>query len=141
MKLAYVDACVWIALVEGADAYRKVLRTALATLSTDGWELCTSDAVLLEVLIRPMRNRNRGLSDSYRTLLGKTRWLTIPPTVFSDALTVSAREGLKAMDAVHCTIAMHHGCRRFVTTDPHFKSLQVISPEWISLGNAIATEP
>jgi len=33
MKLAYVDACVWITLVEGLDQYRPPIRAALAALA------------------------------------------------------------------------------------------------------------
>ena len=55
MKHAYVDACVWITLVEGLDDYRPAVRSALGSLAQDGWALCTSDAVWLEVLVRPLR--------------------------------------------------------------------------------------
>jgi predicted nucleic acid-binding protein len=133
MKLAYIDACVWITLVEGLDRYRPPIRAALATLAEDGWELCSSDAVRLEVLVRPLRMKQGKLVDLYRGLLDTNRTLSILTTVFADALTVASVEGLKAMDAVHVAIAMHHGCERFVTTDPHFNSLKTIAPEWISL--------
>ncbi|MEA3276050.1 MAG: type II toxin-antitoxin system VapC family toxin [Pseudomonadota bacterium] len=133
MKLAYVDACVWITLVEGLDEYRPPIRAVLTSLTQDGWELCTSDAVRLEVLIRPLRLKDERLSGIYRALLDGNRNLNVPQTVFEDALSSANREGLKAMDAVHCAIATHHGCGRFVTTDPHFNSLEAIKPEWISL--------
>lgn len=133
MKLAYVDACVWITLVEGLDEYRPPVRAALASLARDGWTFCSSDAVRLEVLFRPLRLEDERLSSIYRTLLEKNRSLAIPQTVFADALILATSEGLKAMDAVHCAIAKHHCCGRFVTTDPHFNSLKAIPPECISL--------
>jgi predicted nucleic acid-binding protein len=37
------------------------------------------------------------------------------------------------MDAVHVVIAKHHGCERFITTDPHFDSLKTIQPGYILL--------
>lgn len=133
MKLAYVDACVWITLVEGLDRYRPPIRAALASLAEDGWELCASDAVRLEVLIRPLRLKQDRLIDLYRGLLDTSRILSIPSTVFADALNVAHVEALKAMDAVHVAIAKHHGCERFVTTDPHFNALQTLEPVWIAL--------
>ncbi|MTW21605.1 type II toxin-antitoxin system VapC family toxin [Allochromatium palmeri] len=133
MKLAYVDTCVWITLIEGLDRYRPPIRAALASLAEDGWEFCASDAVRLEVLIRPQRLRQDRLIELYRGLLDTSRTLSIPATVFADALTVARVDGLKAMDAVHVGIARHHGCGRFVTTDPHFNSLQTIEPVWIAL--------
>ena len=30
MRLAYVDSCVWITLIEGLDSYRPTIRDALA---------------------------------------------------------------------------------------------------------------
>ena len=72
MKLAYIDACVWITLVEGLDRYRPPIRAALATLAEDGWELCSSDAVRLEVLVRPLRMKQGKLVDLYRGLLDMT---------------------------------------------------------------------
>ena len=133
MKLAYVDACVWITLVEGLDRYRPPIRAALASLAEDGWELCASDAVRLEVLIRPQRLRQDRLIELYRGLLDTSRTLSIPSTVFADALNVAHVEALKAMDAVHVAIAKHHRCERFVTTDPHFNALQTLEPAWIAL--------
>lgn len=133
MKLAYVDACVWITLVEGLDQYRPPIRAALAALAEHGWELCSSDAVRLEVLIRPLRLQQDQLLDLYFGLLEANHALSIPESVFVYALTVARFEGLKAMDAVHVAIAKHHGCKRFITTDPHFNSLKTVQPWYISL--------
>ena len=99
MKLAYVDACVWITLVEGLD-HRPPIRATLASLAEDGWEFCASDAVRLEVLIRPQRLKQDRLIDLYLGLLDTSRTLSIPPIVFADALTVASVDGLKAMDAM-----------------------------------------
>ena len=133
MKLAYVDACVWITLVEGLDRYRPPIRAALASLTLDGWELCTSDAVRLEVVIRPLQQKDARLFGIYQELLDRNRSLSVPHTVFLDALDLANREGLKAMDAVHGALAAHHRCGRFVTTDPHFNSLEAVKTELISL--------
>lgn len=95
--------------------------------------MCASDAVRLEVLIRPQRLKQDTLIDLYLGLLNANRALSIPETVFDDALTVARVDRLKAMDAVHVAIARHHGCERFVTTDPHFNALQTLEPVWIAL--------
>ena len=133
MKLAYVDSCIWITLIEGLDTYRTPIRAALAALARDGWELCTSDAVCREVLIRPLRLKDDTLAAVYRALLTTNRGLAITPSVFTDALALAVGEGLKAMDAVHVAIAKHHGCECFVTIDPHFRSLTTIAPVLIAL--------
>lgn len=133
MKLAYVDSCVWITLIEGLEPYRPAIRGALAALARDGWEFCTSDAVRLEVLVRPIRLKDEILIGIYRSLLDTNRALTVSQSVFVDALDRAVLDGLKAMDAIHVTIAEQHGCQRFVTTDPHFRSLTSVTPELIAL--------
>lgn len=133
MKLAYVDSCVWITLIEGLEPFRPAIRSALAALARDGWEFCTSDAVRLEVLVRPMRLKDEMLIGIYRALLDTNRALDVSPSIFADALVCAVRDGLKAMDAVHVTIAEQHGCQRFVTTDPHFRSLTSITPDLLAL--------
>jgi predicted nucleic acid-binding protein len=69
----------------------------------------------------------------YRAVLDTNCVLAVSQSVFADALDRAVRDGLKAMDAVHVTIAERHGCQRFVTTDPHFRSLTSIIPELIAL--------
>lgn len=133
MKLAYVDACVWITLIEGLREYRTPVRSALEALALDDWSSCTSDAVRLEVLVGPLRRRQEGLIGVCRALLEASRDLEVPGSVFSDALAIADSEGLEAMDAVHVAIATHHRCGRFVSTDPHFRGLKLLTPQWIAL--------
>ncbi|WP_296812167.1 type II toxin-antitoxin system VapC family toxin [Thiocapsa sp.] len=140
MKLAYVDACVWISLVEGFTTYQPKIRAALKNLALDNWVLCTSDAVRLEVLIGPLRKKQAPLAMAYRAILETTPVLKTPKSVFTDALSIAESERLKAMDAVHIAIANHYGCGRFVTTDPHFISLSLLTPLWIDLANSDAPE-
>jgi predicted nucleic acid-binding protein len=140
MKLAYVDACVWISLVEGLTTYQPKIRAALKNLALDNWVLCTSDAVRLEVLIGPLRKKQAPLAMAYRAILETTPVLKTPKSVFTDALSIAESERLKAMDAVHIAIANHYGCGRFVTTDPHFISLSLLTPLWIDLANTDVPE-
>lgn len=135
MKLAYVDSCVWIGLVEGLTTYQPKIRAALKNLALDNWVLCTSDAVRLEVLIGPLRKKQAPLAMAYRAILETTPVLKTPKSVFTDALSIAESERIKAMDAVHIAIANHYGCGRFVTTDPHFLSLSLLTPLWIDLAN------
>ncbi|MBK1724524.1 type II toxin-antitoxin system VapC family toxin [Thiocystis violacea] len=126
MKLAYVDSCIWIISLEGMQDHRASVRAELSTLARDGWEFCTSDAVRLEVLVRPTRLGDAALCNLYNALLDKNRQLPVPSTIFRDALAVAGKDGLKAMDALHCVIAAHSGCELFVTTDSRFSGLKTV---------------
>jgi predicted nucleic acid-binding protein len=136
MKRAYADSCIWITLLEGLMAYRGPIRSAIAELAADGWRLWTSDAVRLEVLVQPQRTGRAEIVRAYEGLLAARDALPVTRTVFSDARAVAVDEGLKAMDAVHVSIARAHGCERFLTTDPHFRRLRCMEPRWIDLGRA-----
>ncbi|EGV16686.1 PilT protein domain protein [Thiocapsa marina 5811] len=140
MKLAYVDACAWITMVEGLDRYQPKVRRALKGLALNNWVFCTSDAVRLEVLIGPLRRKQAPLATAYRAILETNSLLKTPKSIFADALSIAEAERLKAMDAVHIAIAHHYGCGRFVTTDPHFKSLSLLTPLWIDLANTNVSE-
>ncbi|RJP20735.1 MAG: PIN domain-containing protein [Candidatus Omnitrophota bacterium] len=55
--------------------------------------------------------------------------------VFKDALTIAAKEKLRAIDAVHVAFAAHYHCERFVTTDVHFKNLSALPVFLIDLSS------
>lgn len=136
MKLAYVDSCVWITRIEGLESYRHPIENALQRLSVEGYTLCISDAERLEVLSRPGARGQDDLLAIYRKAFQKVRDLKSHTGVLQDALPIAHAEGLKPMDAVHVAIAQHHGCLRFVSTDPHFRRLKLLEPCWIDLGNS-----
>ena len=57
----------------------------------------------LEVLIRPLRLQQDQLLDLYFGLLEANHALSIPESVFVDALTVARSEGLKRLVAPNST--------------------------------------
>jgi predicted nucleic acid-binding protein len=133
MKLAYIDSCIWITAIEGLPAYQTVLDGHLRDLAQDGWTFCVSDLVILEVLTKPLKENHHTLLQRYRTLLGTLRPLKTYINVFKDALSISSSEALKGLDALHVTLASHHNCQLFVSSDPHFRRLKIMAPYWIDL--------
>lgn len=59
MKLAYVDSSVWITRFEGLKEYRPIIDAKLTELAQDGWSFVVSEAVALEVLIKPYKNEEK----------------------------------------------------------------------------------
>jgi predicted nucleic acid-binding protein len=133
MKLAYIDSCVWISWVEGLTDYQGKIGDAMRQLSQDGWTFCISDAVVLEVMVNPLKRQQNHLVEAYRKIFERTRNIKTHMGLFKEALSVAYTENLRAMDAIHVAIASHHGCERFVTTDPHFRYLKLIQSHWINL--------
>ena len=136
MKLAYIDSSVWISRIEGISSYQNLIDNALNDLGNSGWIFCISEAVILETLIKPYKNFQRDLIILYNKLFEQAEVLEISPDVFKNALLLSQLENLKAMDAVHLSIAAHHGCKRFISTDTNFRNLKTITPVWIDLAQA-----
>ncbi len=133
MKFAYTDSSVWITRIEGLSEYKEVIGNALKELKNAGYSLCVSEAVLLEVLVKPYRENNNEIIRIYHKLFGQLRLLENFPEIFKDALMVAQTENLKGMDAIHVSFAIHHKCSYFVSTDPHFKNIKAITPMWIDL--------
>ena len=133
MKLAYVDSSAWIARFEGLPSYKMIVNDRLTKLGKEGWNLCISQAVLLEVMPKPYRNNDISVIDAYNEVFEQTKILKSFANIFKESLEIARTENLKAMDAIHVAIAKHHNCKHFVSTDPHFKTLKAISPIWIDL--------
>jgi len=133
MKLAYVDSSVWITRVEGLPEYRQILTQNISQLLFDDWQLCVSDAVLLEVLTKPYKQNNLELISLYRKIFDHTKILETPSDIFANALLLVQSEKLNAMDAVHVSLALHHCCQSFISTDKHFSQLKSISTIWVDL--------
>jgi len=135
MKQAYIDSCVWITAIEGFPEYQSKIDQTLRHLTEDGWKFCTSDVVLFELLLKPMKDSQPDVIERYRALCAKMKRLKSFPNVFTEALNIAHLENLKGMDAVHLAIAVHHCCTLFVSTDSHLRSLTTITPCWINLGS------
>lgn len=134
MKLAYVDSSVWITRFEGLKHYRPVIDEKLEKLALDGWSFVVSEAVALEVLIKPYRNNDISVLHAYRNVFAQCGGvLPSYPEVFSEALDISRLENLKSMDAVHVALALHHQCQCIISADKHFKDLKILPAVWIEL--------
>jgi len=133
MMIAYVDSSVWITKFEGYYAYQNIVEKHLRELEREGWTLCVSEVVLLEVLCKPNRQNKTTLTSLYNQFFTQIDVLSNYDGVFRDALRIASKENLHAIDAIHVAIATHYGCNRFVATDNHFKNITTIPLSWIDL--------
>jgi len=133
MKRAYLDSSVWITRTEGISIYRDMIRSELLSLTKHDWQFCFSDAVILEVLIKPQRLNQMELFNIYKASFMEATQLSVFDSVFQNALLYTQRDGLKALDAIHVAFAVHYGCELFVTTDPDFRSLKSLPLHLIDL--------
>jgi predicted nucleic acid-binding protein len=137
MKQAYVDSSVWITMAEGIAQYQEIVRHALQQLEADGWQLCLSDLVVLEVKLKPYRQERYDLIAEYDLLFFETAIFSPFDSVFHDALEYAKTNGLKTMDAIHIAFAVNYKCELFVTTDQDFHTLKSLPLHMIDLSQAI----
>lgn len=53
--------------------------------------------------------------------------------LFDDGMRIVKTGTLKAMDAIHASMAAHYNCDGFITADADFRNLKTIPVIWIDL--------
>ncbi len=90
----------------------------------------SSELILLETLVAPLRNGNAQLAANREALWQQpnTRLIPIDQPVLREAARLRASiAGLKTPDAIHAATALLHGCALFVTNDSGFKRVPGLS--------------
>lgn len=130
--LVYVDACVPIYAVEKVRPYCALLAPLWEAVKKQKALIVTSELTLLEVLVKPLREGDAVLQQSFRDALLHAAGVQLVPvalSVLEDAAEVRAATGLRTPDAIHAATAQQARCDSFVTNDPAFgrvSSLHVI---------------
>ncbi len=113
--LIYLDSCMVIYLVEPHIEHAATIRREI--LRRNDVILCISPLVVMEILVRPMRDRNEALVRRYRQYVASQRMLSMPDSVFEIALNLRVSHKLKTPDALYLATAMVQGCSEFWTND------------------------
>lgn len=113
---AYLDACCFIYLVEGAVAWRTAVEHRLRTLPTT-MGLVTSRLSRLECRSKPLRDRDAVLLARYEALFGNTRVVEISATIIETATELRSRYGFRSPDAIHLATAIEARADVFLTGD------------------------
>lgn len=115
MRMAYLDTCCLIYLLEDVPPFSARIRKLLA--SNMDVTLCLSPLVRMEVLVKPMMDANAALIADYEDFIAAQQWLPIGNAVFESALRLRVQHRLKTPDALHLACAQHHACAEFWTND------------------------
>ena len=88
--------------------------------------LASSELVVLETLIKPLREGNARLEMLFRSIFAAAEMELIPATLatWEDAARIRAAIGLNTSDALHAATALSAGCTLFVTNDTDFRRFQ-----------------
>ena len=125
----YLDANGFIYSVEHIEPYRSLLEPMWRQAQAGQFEILSSELVLLETLIKPLRQGDTLLESLFRTLLNAREVRLIPATapIWEHAARIRATTGLKTPDALHVATALATGSTLFLTNDPDYHRVPNLS--------------
>ena len=124
--LVYIDTNVLIYGVERVEPYRTLLATMWERAQAGDFEIVSSESIVIEALVRPLRERNAALVRLLRDMFDADEVRLIPATRshWEHGARIRADTGLKAADALHAATALQAGCDLFVTNDADFRRVE-----------------
>jgi predicted nucleic acid-binding protein len=123
--LVYLDANSLIYTVEKHPVYGSLLQPLWQAAQAKTIEAVSSDLLLMEVLVGPLKNGNIPLLRTYEQALSGTdvRLLPITQPILRRAAQLRAATKLKTPDAVHAATALETGCALFISNDVGFRGV------------------
>ena len=134
----YIDTSVVIYTIEGSPDYYSLLQPLWAKFRSREIEIISSELILMEALVVPVRNADDSLIADYEQLLlsSEMRLIPINQSVLREAARLRATTTLKTPDAIHAATALSVNCTQFVTNDKGFRN--VPSLPVVVLGEVLA---
>ena len=122
----YLDASGFIYSVERIEPYRTLLEPMWLQAQTGQFSIVSSDLVVLETLVKPLREGDTVVELLFRSLFEASEVRLIPATrpLWEEAARLRAETGLKTPDALHAAAALHAGCTIFITNGDDFRRLK-----------------
>ena len=121
--LIYLYAAAFIYNVELIESYRTLLDPVWRQARSGQFTVVSSELVVLETLVKPLRDGNDVLEGLFRSLLDSNEVRLIPTTraLWEEAAAIRAAARLKAPDSLHAAAAIHVECNLFITNDSDFR--------------------
>ncbi len=121
----YLDANGFIYSVERIEPYCSLLQPMWQAAKSGEFEIVTSELVILETLVKPLRDQDVSLQKLFRELFRAREINLIPTTtsVWERAAHIRATTGLKTPDAIHAASALAASVKLVLTNDPHFRRI------------------
>jgi predicted nucleic acid-binding protein len=113
--MIYLDSGVVIYSTELDGVVGDGVRQRLAAASDQ--RFCISPLVIMECLVKPLREDNYRLQDHYQRLFTQLERLPLAEDVFVRAAQLRADSGAGMQDAIHVAAAQRHACGQLWTTD------------------------
>lgn len=124
-SLVYVDTSVVIYSVEKFPNYSPLLEPLWLSLSSGNIQMFSSELILMETLVVPLRNSDTTLINAYEQLLLSSEMQLIPigQSILREAANLRATTSLRTPDAIHAATALSINCTLFLTNDKNFRNI------------------
>ncbi len=115
----HLDSDVIIYSVERIEPYYKLLLPLWLSANAGEIQLAGSELLLLETMVRPLRQANADLQVAFRNLLTNTRFKLMPITrpVLEQVAGLRAEYGIKTPDSIQAATAVIAKCTAFLSND------------------------
>ncbi len=134
-ELLYLDSNCIIYSIEKIEPYFSMLERVWHLSGLGKIEIVCSELVLLETLVKPVREHDALMESLFRELLqasGDVKLIPISQAVLERAISLRANAGLKTPDAIHAATAMEVECSAFLTNDSSFGRLEALHAKSLS---------
>lgn len=122
----YIDTVVLVYAVEQAPVYGSLLADLWAKLEAGNIQVFTSELILMEALVIPIRNSDTFLIDAYERLLRSPQITLVPidRLILREAARLRAvMATLRTPDAIHAATAITSECSQFLTNDRRLRTI------------------
>lgn len=122
----YIDTSVAIYTIEGISDYYSLLEPLWYKFYAGEIQIISSELILMEVLVVPLRNGNNSLVADYEELLLSSQLQLIPisQSILRQAANLRAISNLKTPDAIHAATALSVNSNQFITNDKGFRNVR-----------------
>jgi predicted nucleic acid-binding protein len=121
----YIDTAVVIYTIEGNSDYYFLLQPLWSKFYAGEIKIISSELILMEVLVVPLRNGNNSLVADYEKLLLSSQLQLIPisQSILRQATNLRATNNLKTPDSIHAATALSVNSNQFITNDKGFRNI------------------
>ncbi|MFN6473224.1 MAG: type II toxin-antitoxin system VapC family toxin [Nostoc sp. SerVER01] len=121
----YIDTPVVIYSVEWNPDYYSLLQPLWLKFQTGEIQIISSELILMETLVLPLKNNDTFLLNAYEELLLSENMQLVPinQSILRQAANIRATTNLKTPDAIHAATALSVNCNQFITNDKGFRNV------------------
>ncbi|MBN3923955.1 PIN domain-containing protein [Nostoc sp. NMS4] len=120
----YIDTSVAIYTIEGNPDYYSLLQPLWSKLYAGEIQIISSEIILMEVLVVPLRNGNNSLVADYEELLlSQVQLIPISQSILRKSANLRATTNLKTPDAIHAATALSVNSNQFITNNKGFRNV------------------